>query len=361
MFNASNKQEIDEINGINQEEMPSEKVCSEKQIKIVVICNHAAALPSIDILLKRGFLVGLAVPAITSDHYLRVQFLAQEKEIPFIAIEENDLQNIVDWLHKCQPDVVFVISFPYKILPSILAIPQLGFLNFHLGLLPAYRSSDPIFWEIRNQEKQGGITVHLMDEKFNNGPIIHVEKVPIEKDLYGQHIQKLAFTVEKCTQHIIEIIQQSPNQLPLQPQDSKLCQYYKSPDFSDFIVDWTTYTASEIEALVQATNPTYGGAITFFRSVSVHLLQVEYLQERLESIQNIIDVTDVTPGTIVLVNNKGIVVACKNQELLRLEVTYTEDGFFTASKLAQTFSIKPGEIFTLAEELSTKDSNFNQT
>jgi len=319
-------------------------------VRIVVLSDRPVAFPSIETLLKTTMLVGLGVPDIVGDHYFRIKTMAEEKGIPFAAIIAEDIETILNnWFAKCFPEVVIVIGFPYKIPSSILSIPRFGFLNFHLGLLPAYRSADPIFWEIRNQEKRGGVTVHIMDEKFNNGPIVYTEEVPLEHDLYGQHIQKLAMAANKCMQWLIELLQKSPSELPSQPQDATHCQHYSRPNFFNLMISWTEQTAHEIAALVRASNPTYGGAITFFRGVPIHLLEVELLQNSLDSIQSLVDINtiNVIPGTIVLVNNNGIVLTCKDRELLRLQVTYTEDGFFTAGKLAQTFSIKPGEIFAI--------------
>jgi hypothetical protein len=43
---------------------------------------------------------------------------------------------------------------------------------------------------------------------------------------------------------------------------------------------------------------------------------------------------------------EGIVLLCKDRKLVRLDVLYTEDGFFTGGKLASLFTVKPGETFT---------------
>jgi methionyl-tRNA formyltransferase len=122
-------------------------------------------------------------------------------------------------------------------------------------------------------------------------------------------------------------------------QDPNKGQYLKKPDFLDLIIDWEKQTAQKIKALIRATNPLYGGAICFFRGVPVHLLQV--------SIGSSPNPRPEKAGTIISSGAKeGIVVLTSDQKLLRLDVLYTEDGFFTGGKLASIFNIKEGEVFT---------------
>lgn len=47
-----------------------------------------------------------------------------------------------------------------------------GIVNCHGALLPRYRGLMPSFWTLANNEKKGGVTVHFVDEKLDNGPIV---------------------------------------------------------------------------------------------------------------------------------------------------------------------------------------------
>lgn len=310
-------------------------------MKIALLCNHPLAFSSIETLLEKNLLVGLGTPQIMHETSFRVQLIAQEKRLPFVMVDpQNVAGSLKGWLNKCKPDVVFVITFPYKIPEDALKIPRFGFFNWHTGLLPNYRGADPIFWQIANGEENGGVTVHKMDAEFDTGPIAFMEKVPIlPEDTYGQHIQKLALAAKKSTDFMLDKLLSNPQDLKLYRQDPNTGGYQKKPDFLNLLVDWTKQPANSIKALTRATNPVYGGAITFFRGVPVHLLQV--------SVGSVQAPPQVKPGTIISSGAKeGIVVLCKDQKLLRLDVLYTEDGFFTGGKLASIFDIKEGEEFT---------------
>jgi len=53
--------------------------------------------------------------------------------------------------------------------------------NFHPGILPEYRGSGAFSWAIINQEKETGITLHLIDRKIDHGNYIDIRTFKITK------------------------------------------------------------------------------------------------------------------------------------------------------------------------------------
>ncbi len=51
-----------------------------------------------------------------------------------------------------------------------------GIVNCHGALLPKYRGLMPSFWTLSNKETEGGVTVHYVDAKIDNGPILIQKK-----------------------------------------------------------------------------------------------------------------------------------------------------------------------------------------
>lgn len=47
-----------------------------------------------------------------------------------------------------------------------------GIVNCHGALLPRYRGLMPSFWTLANGEREGGVSVHFVDAKLDNGPIV---------------------------------------------------------------------------------------------------------------------------------------------------------------------------------------------
>ncbi len=74
----------------------------------------------------------------------------------------------------------FVVVDYGKILPKrLLDIPEQGSLNMHPSLLPRLRGPSPIRSAILHDEKQTGVSVMLIDEKLDHGPILAQKKIPI--------------------------------------------------------------------------------------------------------------------------------------------------------------------------------------
>lgn len=75
---------------------------------------------------------------------------------------------------------VFLVASYGKIIPKeILDIPTNGSLNIHPSLLPKLRGASPIQSAILTEEETG-VTLMLMDEKMDHGPIIAQKKVSID-------------------------------------------------------------------------------------------------------------------------------------------------------------------------------------
>jgi methionyl-tRNA formyltransferase len=69
---------------------------------------------------------------------------------------------------------------------SVFAIPRLGSLNLHQGLVPFYRGGPVLFWELFNGEREVGVTVHTVAAKVDAGEIVAQETLPLDYD-YEAH------------------------------------------------------------------------------------------------------------------------------------------------------------------------------
>ena len=66
------------------------------------------------------------------------------------------------------------------ILPGpVLAAPRLGCLNVHASLLPRWRGAAPVERAILAGDEETGVTIMLMDEGLDTGPILLAEAMPI--------------------------------------------------------------------------------------------------------------------------------------------------------------------------------------
>lgn len=110
---------------------------------------------------------------------------ALERDIPLLQPYSlkptNDAQNqdivraneeAMDLLTNSEWDL-FIVSAYGKILPKeILNLPRKGTLNVHPSLLPKFRGASPIESQILNDEKTVGVSIMLLDEELDHGPIL---------------------------------------------------------------------------------------------------------------------------------------------------------------------------------------------
>ena len=76
---------------------------------------------------------------------------------------------------------LFIVLAYGKIIPKhILDIPKHGTLNIHGSLLPKYRGASPIESAILADDRETGVSIILMDEEMDHGPIVAEEKVAVK-------------------------------------------------------------------------------------------------------------------------------------------------------------------------------------
>ena len=266
---------------------------------------------------------------------------ARQQNIPFVCVNSTAIENqLAGWLDASDPDVVCVMGFPYKIPAHLLERPRLGFFNFHGGALPRYRGSDPVFWQIRNREPNGAITIHRMTPALDAGGIAHAERVSIgPHDTYGLHMQRLGSILPRLMIEFVQRLAIHGDGLPLEEQTEPDVRYWKRPGAEDMTVDWTA-APEAISALVRACNPRYGGALMAIKGIPVRLLQV--------TDGGSCDSAHQVPGHILEASpEEGIRVACGDGRTLFLDILYAEDGFFTGGSLAKLLAVHAGESVRL--------------
>lgn len=106
--------------------------------------------------------------------------------IPAIDIKDADL--LAHEIKKYSPDIGVVFSFG-RILPlKILELFPMGILNIHPSLLPKYRGPSPVQGAILNGDEVSGVSIMLLDEKMDSGPILAQEKIKIQDNEMAQSL-----------------------------------------------------------------------------------------------------------------------------------------------------------------------------
>lgn len=104
---------------------------------------------------------------------------AEEHHVPVLQPETLKSADTLKELKKTPWDLFIVLAYGNIMPKNILALPQYGTLNIHPSLLPRLRGASPIQSAILEEDKTG-VTVMLMDEEMDHGPVVAQEEVPFE-------------------------------------------------------------------------------------------------------------------------------------------------------------------------------------
>ncbi len=92
---------------------------------------------------------------------------------------KND--NFIRELEQMKPDVLLSVGAPVIFSPRLLAIPRIGAINVHNGLLPKYRGHFGTFWEVAHRETHAYVCVHEMVDKVDSGEVLDWECIEVAK------------------------------------------------------------------------------------------------------------------------------------------------------------------------------------
>ena len=179
----------------------------------------------------------------------------------------HQLEEVID-----KTDLVLVAAYGKIIKKDQLEKPRYGFLNVHPSLLPHYRGPTPIQAAILNGDKETGVTIMLMDEKIDHGPILNREKVELSGDEYYKDLEnKLSTLGGKLLAQTIPLWVKE--KIKPEPQDHKEATFTDLLTKEDGRVDWTE-SATLIERKIRAYNP-WPGVYSFANEKRVKIFKAE--------------------------------------------------------------------------------------
>ena len=77
---------------------------------------------------------------------------------------------------------VFLVASYGKIIPkAVIEIPTYGTLNIHPSMLPLYRGASPLQNAMLDDAKKTGVTIMMIDELMDHGPIVAQKEVLIKE------------------------------------------------------------------------------------------------------------------------------------------------------------------------------------
>ena len=124
--------------------------------------------------------------------------------------------SLLDQLRKDKIDIIILAGFLWLIPPSFVKAYPNRIINIHPALLPNYGGKGMYGMRVheavvKNKEVETGITIHLVDEKYDNGGHLFQAKVPLTPDDDAQVVAEKIHKLEQ--KHFPEVIENYLNSL----------------------------------------------------------------------------------------------------------------------------------------------------
>lgn len=112
---------------------------------------------------------------------------ARRRDVIAGVIDHADEAAIIELLESHQIDWVVLAGYLRRIPSEVVARYPNHILNIHPALLPQFGGKGMYGHRVHQAvlaagESESGVTVHLVDDEYDHGPIVAQRKVPIEPD-----------------------------------------------------------------------------------------------------------------------------------------------------------------------------------
>lgn len=257
---------------------------------------------------------------------------ARERKIPLFQPSSIKSKEAIRTIQDLKPDFIVTAAYGQFLPAEILKTPKIEAVNVHASLLPRYRGAAPVQWALLRGEKETGVTLMCMTAKMDAGPVYSQKKIPINpKDTTETLLQKLAGAGAALLKTDLARIADGT----LKPTDQNEMEVTLAPQLKkeDGQIRWDK-TAEEVNNLIRGTTP-WPGTHTSIDKKSVKIYDADIVAEK----------TGFAPGTIYLLSERGIHVACGESSLCLTEVQLEGKKRMPAAEFARGLRLKEGMKF----------------
>jgi methionyl-tRNA formyltransferase len=228
------------------------------------------------------------------------------------------------------PDVAVVVAYG-KILPAaLLEIPRKGFVNVHFSLLPAYRGAAPVQHAIVDGRNETGISIMVLTEGMDEGPVLAEERVPIRDDDTAASLGERMASIG--ARLLVPTLDGYVNgDLKPVEQDHEAATYAPKVDTEVARIEWSA-PAARIRNLVRGLNPA-PGAWTMLGDARLKVYSTE-----------VVDDTSMRPGQLGVIDDE-LVVGTGDGALALTEVQLAGKKRVGGAELARGLRLSGDERF----------------
>jgi UDP-4-amino-4-deoxy-L-arabinose formyltransferase/UDP-glucuronic acid dehydrogenase (UDP-4-keto-hexauronic acid decarboxylating) len=167
-------------------------------------------------------------------------------------------------------DVLVCCSYSMLIRPDVLEAVSGRAFNVHASLLPRNRGPNPVQWAIIKGEPVTGVTLHVMDEGIDTGPIIaQVEEEIRDEDTWVTVSERLHLHMPKLlAEHVPALLDGTT--IAARPQDDAVATSNPRLTPESPRIDFSSMTDRQVFDLIRAQVRPLGGAFVERDAVRIY-------------------------------------------------------------------------------------------
>ncbi|MFM9330208.1 methionyl-tRNA formyltransferase [Paenibacillus mesotrionivorans] len=311
-------------------------------LRIIFMGTPDFAVPSLQVLLEEGYQVVLAVTQPDRPKGRKrvltpppVKEAALRAGIPVFQPERIRREEAIRQVAEYKPDLIVTAAFGQFLPKAVLEMPRYGCINVHASLLPKYRGGAPIHHAVMAGEAETGVTLIYMAEGMDTGDMISRVAIPIrDEDNTGILFDKLAREgAELLRRTLPELL---AGRIQAEPQKHE--EAILSPNIrrEDEFVDWNR-PARMVWNHIRGLSP-WPVASTTWNGENFKLWAAR-IPEAAQA-----GGTPALPGTVLAVEDQGILVMAQDGPVLLTEVQPAGKKAMPVSQFRMGSAMKPGDV-----------------
>jgi methionyl-tRNA formyltransferase len=230
---------------------------------------------------------------------------------------EEILQNVL-------PELCLVVGWYWLISKATLDKVPAGIVGIHNSLLPKYRGSSPLVWQVINNEKEAGFSLFSFTPGMDDGPILAQGSVEIREYDY------IANVLDNLETKVIDVLRGAYPEIlrgTLKPveQNHQYATYCAQRFPRDGKIDWHM-PARDVYNFIRAQSDPYPGAFTFLHDDVLVIRKARLFEPLYHG----------TPGQVARIANEGVYVICGDRHAIVLEEVELQGRRGNAAQLVKS-------------------------
>jgi methionyl-tRNA formyltransferase len=257
---------------------------------------------------------------------------ARSQKLEVLTYQSLD-EEAVEQMSSIGADLAIVASYGLLIPKAAFRCARREFVNVHPSLLPRYRGASPIQTAILNGERKTGVTIMLLDDKMDHGPILAQDEATIvESDTYETLHDRLALKGGELL--VATLGPWLEEKIKPNPQDDRKATFTKMLTRDSGRIQWKM-TAEQVTRQIRAFCP-WPGTWTLLRDERYKLIAASPAQPRPMPL----------PGQM-LISGDRVFVGCGHTTAIEIhQIQPSGKTVMNADSYARGYRAYSGQLFS---------------